>query len=115
MMDRSSFGAERDHELGNVLREAFTGPDPVRFSARLGSTLAALPARSSQWDVLAGWARPGVLVAAAAAGFALGLALWQGWRDRLDAAPETSVAGAMLEPTQRGAEPIMYTVLEEQR
>jgi hypothetical protein len=115
MNDRSPFDSERDRELGSLLREALSGPDPARFSARLSSTLAALPARGSQWDVLAGWARPSVLVAAAAAGFALGLALWQGWRERLTRTPDTSVAVAILEPTRQVFEPIIYTVLEEQR
>lgn len=112
MIDRSPFDAERDGELGELIREALTGPEPELFADRLQAVIRGLPDRGSQWDVLAGWARPGVVMAAAAAGLLLGLALWQGWRQRVGPA-ETSVSVALLEPMQRSVEPIIYSVLEE--
>ena len=113
MTDRSPFDAERDPELGELVRSAFTGPDSAGFELRLGATLARLPERGSQWDVLAAWARPGVVAAAVAAGFLLGFAVWQAWRARLATPGVPSVAVAMLQPTTRGGEqPIMYAVLE---
>lgn len=110
-MNPMSGGAERDPELGRLLRDAMAGPNPGRFLARLSHALGSLPERRSQWDVLAGWSRPSVLVVAAAAGFLLGLAVWQGWRERM-VTPAASVSAAMLEPTQRTDTPILYAVLE---
>ncbi len=116
MKEPSAFDAGPDRELGELVRDYASGPDGADFNARLRRTLGQLPERASQWDILAGWARPSVVAVAAAAGFLLGLTLWQGWRERMvpGAGAAASVSVALLEPTQRTVEPIIYTVLEEQ-
>ena len=113
MSNQSAFDNERDAELGSVLREVFTGPAEPQFLARMRGAVTRLPRRQSEWDILAAWSRPRVLMAAAAAGFLLGLSLWQGWRERIAApsAAEPSVTVALLEPV-RVDEPILYTLLE---
>jgi hypothetical protein len=113
MSEQSPFRSERDLELGALLEDAFVGPAPEAFLARIEGAVSGLPRRPSEWDVLAGWARGPVLVAAAVAGFLLGLSLWRGWQSRA-ASPSVgtpSVSVAMLEPV-RADEPILYTVLE---
>ena len=77
----SSFDSQPDAQVGRLLREHLTGPEPDRFVARMEEVMARLPAaRDSQWEVLARWAKPGVLAAALLAGLLLGLELWQGLR-----------------------------------
>jgi hypothetical protein len=75
-----------------------------------------LPARASQWDVLATWARPGVVAVAAAAAFLLGVALWQTWqrqiREPAVAAPSVSVAILDAATSPPGETQILYAVLE---
>lgn len=116
MMEQMPFGNEPDHELGSLLRDAYRGPDPAPFLVRMSGVLDGLPPRASQWDVLATWARPGVLAAAAAAAFFLGVTLWQSWWRQTtgpEAAPP-SVSVAMLDaaPTRPGEDQILYAVLE---
>ncbi len=118
MMEEMPFGNDPDRELGSLIREAYADPDPEQFLARLRGSLEGLPPRVSQWDVLATWARPGVVAAAAAAAFLLGVALWQTWWQRV-ADPVLSVPSvsvAMLDATQarQGSDPILYAVLEGQ-
>ena len=114
MTEHSAFDPERDHQLGDLMAEVFDGPDPSAYLTRLGTTLVGLPSRRSQWDVLAEWARPSVLVAALVAGFVLGLTLWQNWRDRIDpVAATTPVSVAMLDVSRLGETQVIYTVLEE--
>lgn len=118
MMEEMPFGNEPDRELGLLIREAYVDPDPDQFLVRLRGSLEALPPRISQWDVLATWARPGVVAAAAAAAFLLGIALWQTWRQQVadPALPVPSVSVAMLDAAQarQGSDPILYAVLEGQ-
>jgi hypothetical protein len=73
-MTISPFDNQPDPELGRLLREQLTGPDPDEFLLRLKG--AVLAERGDQWDVLAGWARPRVLAGAIAAGFLLWLGAW---------------------------------------
>lgn len=113
MTEQSAFDAGRDAELGELMAEVLDGPDPTGYLARLGSTLAGLPSRRSSWDVLAEWARPSVLVAALVAGFILGLALWQNWRERFAPSAVTPVSVAMLDASRLGEKQVIYTVLEE--
>lgn len=116
MMEQMPFGNGPDHELGSLIRDAYQGPDPEPFLVRLKGSLDGLPARASQWDVLATWARPGVVAAAAAAAFFLGVALWQSWRQQTanPAAVPPSVSVAMLDatPARPGESQILYAVLE---
>jgi hypothetical protein len=74
-MTMSPFDHEPDPELGRMLREALTGPEPEAFLHRL-RVAAATADRGDQWDVLAGWARPRVMAMAVAAGFLLWLGTW---------------------------------------
>ena len=74
-MTMSPFDHEPDPELGRMLREALTGPEPEAFLRRLKAATAGAD-RGDQWDVLAGWARPRVMAMAVAAGFILWLGTW---------------------------------------
>jgi hypothetical protein len=76
-MTMSPFDHEPDPELGRMLREALTGPEPEAFLQRLRMAAAGAE-RGDQWDVLAGWARPRVLAMTVAAGFLLWLGAWFG-------------------------------------
>jgi len=65
----SPFDPGPDRELGDLLRQALTPEDNAQFVARV---LARLPVAGSFWEVLAGWARPGIAAAillAAALGY----------------------------------------------
>ncbi len=71
MTVNNPFGNEPDAALGSLLRAHLEGTDHDAFTARVRARLAGLPAggpQDSLWDVLAGWARPGI-----AAGFLLAL------------------------------------------
>jgi hypothetical protein len=74
-MTMSPFDHEPDHELGRMLRESLSGPEPEAFLRRLRAAVAGA-APGDQWDVLAGWARPRVMAMAVAAGFLLWLGTW---------------------------------------
>lgn len=74
-MTMSPFDQEPDPELGRMLREALTGPEPEAFLRRL-RVAAAAAERGDQWDVLAGWARPRAMAMAVAAAFLLWLGTW---------------------------------------
>lgn len=72
-MHEEPFDLSRDPALGRELRALLDAGDATGFTA---SVLARLPERDSLWDVLAGWARPGIaaaLVLGAALGFWLAL------------------------------------------
>jgi hypothetical protein len=107
------FRPSPDEDLGRLLREEMSGPDPDGFLDRLSHHLARLPAQPSQWDVLAHWARPRVMAAAVAAAFLLGVALYTNWAEH-DVEP-TTIAGipaaAIMAPMgDVGA--ITYAILE---
>lgn len=70
-----------DAELGHLLRDCLTAPDPAGFVARVQAALGATPDNS--WEVLARWARPGL---AAAAAVALAMGLWLGSGERAEPA-----------------------------
>jgi hypothetical protein len=110
-----SFRPDPDREIGAALATHFKGPDPDGFTSRLGAALGRLPKRDSQWDILAEWARPRVMAAALAAGFLLGMAMWQRWQRRAVEVPSGSpVSMAMLENARPGAVlPIINVVLED--
>ena len=99
-------------EVGELLRRDFEGPDGPSFVNRLAVRLRALPARDTEWDVLAAWARPRVLAAALAAGLLLGIAVWQNWREKSSpVAPAVSVA--MLEEPRPITGSLVSTVMGE--
>jgi len=68
---RTPFDAVPDEELGAVLRAHLDGPAPVQFTARMRAAVAQAN-RAESWEVLAGWARPGLV----AAGLAAAALLW---------------------------------------
>ena len=53
---------EPDHQLGGLLREHLSGDDSARFVARVLERLP-LGGNTSAWEILAGWARPGLAAA----------------------------------------------------
>ncbi len=72
MNEHSAFDHERDERLGDVLRAALNVPGEDVFIRRV---LVRITEPLTWWEVLGGWARPGLaaaLVLAAAAGFWLG-------------------------------------------
>ncbi len=71
MTGHDPFDATPDVALGRLLREHLDAGDDAPFLARLRSAITA--ERSTSWDVLAGWARPGLV---AAATIVIGLSLW---------------------------------------
>jgi hypothetical protein len=52
-------------------------------------------------------------MAAVAAGFLLGLALWQGWRNRVASPAGSAASVAMMDTIKPGQAQMLYTVLEE--
>lgn len=76
-MISSPFDNEPNEILGRMLREELTGPEPEAFLGRLRTAVADAGA-GTQWDVLAGWARPRVMAAAIAAALLLWFGSWFG-------------------------------------
>lgn len=115
-MEQMPFGNEPDRDLGSLIQDTYQGPDSALFLARLQGTLGTLPARASQWDVLATWARPSVVAVVAAAAFLLGVALWQNWQRQAGepavATPSVSVAILDAATSSPGETQILYAVLE---
>ncbi len=74
-MNQSPFDNRPDEELGRILRTELTGPRPEAFLRRLVDAVAGA-GPGSQWDVLAGWARPRVMAAAIAAALLLWFGSW---------------------------------------
>lgn len=68
----SPFNSGPDEALGRLLRDALEPAHHGAFVTRIAAAIRA-DARETIWDILAGWARPGV---AAAAAIALTMALW---------------------------------------
>lgn len=95
-MTTDAFDPRPDAALGHLLREHLGGGDPEAFGARLRAAVAvARPA--SPWDVLAGWALPG-LAAAALVLLTLGLLFGRGREpaDAIEQALELTSAPAEL-------------------
>jgi hypothetical protein len=93
----SSFDAEPDRELAELLREALTPAGQAEFVARV---LARLPESRTLWDVLAGWARPGI---AAAILLAAALGWWLAPRIAVMATPTAVQLLASDQPLDRDA------------
>ncbi|HEV8599997.1 MAG TPA: hypothetical protein VGQ69_11600 [Gemmatimonadales bacterium] len=74
-MTLSPFEHQQDEVLGRLLREQLTGPRPEAFLDRMRLAVAGA-GRPSQWDVLAGWARPRAMALALAAALLLWLGAW---------------------------------------
>lgn len=71
MTGHDPFDATQDVALGRLLREHLDAGNEASFVARVRSAIAA--DRDTSWDVLARWARPGLV---AAATIVIGLSLW---------------------------------------
>jgi len=69
--DPRQFDGRPDEELGALLRAQLEGPEPAQFVARLRAAVVQAD-RAESWEVLAGWARPGLV----AAGLAAAMLLW---------------------------------------
>lgn len=92
MNTESPFDPGQDRELGDLLREALTPGGNAEFVSRV---LARLPVAGSFWDVLAGWARPGI---AAAILLAAALGYWLTPRDnQIPSAAEVLAADQPLD------------------
>ena len=116
-MTMSPFDNQPDRELGRLLREQLTGPAPEAFLRRLRVAVAAQ--RADPWDVLAGWARPRVLVAAIAAGLLLWLGAWFGDMAR-SSDPGVTMASSLPAHTVVSAQPpevdeLMLALRERER
>lgn len=68
------FDAQPDEELGALLRTGLDGPAPEAFTARLRAAVVEAE-RAESWEVLAGWARPGLVAASLAAAAVLWVVL----------------------------------------
>ena len=62
MTESHDLNPEPDRELGGLLREHLSGDDTARFVARVLEHLP-LGGTTSAWEILAGWARPGLAAA----------------------------------------------------
>lgn len=62
MTPPDDFDARRDEELGALLRAHLSGGDNAGFAARVLERLP-LAGNSTAWEILAGWARPGLAAA----------------------------------------------------
>jgi hypothetical protein len=74
-MTLSPFDHERDAELGRLLRERLTGPEPEAFLNRMRLAVVAA-GQPGEWDLLTEWARPRRIALAIAAGLLLWLGAW---------------------------------------
>ena len=92
---RTPFDHRPDPQVGDALRAALTAEDDAAFVARV-MTAAARPLARSPVDVLAGWARPGIVAATLAAliaGYAVGRRL-SAPRESLDEAMVNALASS---------------------
>jgi hypothetical protein len=113
----SPFDSGPDPELGRMLRERLTGPEPEAFLQRLRRAVAGTPA-ANQWDVLAGWAHPRVIAVAVAAGFLLWLGAWFTGAERsFEAEPSVQVASlpvqAVVMPQVTQQDEFVTAVMED--
>jgi hypothetical protein len=90
-MMKSPFDNQPDEELGHALRTVLTGPEPEAFLQRLKGSIAGVE-QGSQWDILAAWSRPRVMLAAIAAAFLLWFGSWMA----ISPSPEPGVLVASL-------------------
>jgi len=77
-MRHSPFDHRPWRDLGRVLREVLEAGDNRVFVTRVMAEIRALdvrPFRSDWWEVLGGWARPGLAAAAALVALTIGLTI----------------------------------------
>jgi hypothetical protein len=112
-MMKSPFDNEPDLELGRALRTVLTGPAPEAFLQRLKGAIAGVE-QGSQWDILAAWSRPRVMIAAIAAAFLLWFGGWMA--TSLDLEPGVMVASlpahTVLSPQPPPVDEILSALME---
>ena len=77
-MTGNPFDHERDHTLGELLRDALEPADHAGF---VRAVMLQVRSADSSWEVLGRWARPGI---AAAIAFLLGITVWFALNQRSD-------------------------------
>ena len=87
----NDFDHRPDRVLGDALREALSAPDDAAFARRVVDRMPSVLAGESWWEVLGGWARPGV---AAAAAVLVAVGVWSGERAADAGSPETVATAA---------------------
>jgi hypothetical protein len=88
----NDFDHRPDRVLGDALREALSATDDAAFARRVVDRMPSVLAGESWWEVLGGWARPGV---AAAAAILVAVSVWlSGQRSTDTASPETVATAA---------------------
>ena len=100
-MKVSPFDHRQDRVLGDALRSALSGQDETAFVQSVVASAALLQDRvdvgGDWWEILSGWARPGL--AAAAVGLVAAMAFWwTGTRGTLD------TAAILADPLQASGE-----------
>lgn len=112
-MMQSEFDNQPDQALGRVLRAELTGPEPEAFLRRLRSALIGA-GPGTQWDVLAGWARPRVMAAAIAAALLLWFGGWLASGPAQDSAVMVASlpAHTVLSPQPPKVDEIMSALME---
>jgi len=107
-MTEHTFDSRPDPELGALLRAQLDARDHAAFAARVVGRLRR--GTGSQWEVLAGWARPGI---AAALFLAAALGYWIVLGNREPAASRPTEVLAAEQPVDRDA--VMSVVLGSER
>jgi hypothetical protein len=101
MSESSSFDHRPDRELGVLLRDALSSGGDGAFVERVMTLVdereMAAAAELPWWQVLRGWARPGL---AAALALAAGATLWAAATARRNAQPEATLETVFLARAQ---------------
>lgn len=113
----SPFDTRPDETIGRLLRDHLGGADTAAFAARVRAAIAA--DADTAWDVLARWARPGLVAAAAVA---LTVGLWLSAGAGTDAEPITladavqaaGVPEALLAGPSSSADAVLAAIVGDQ-
>ena len=103
------FDAQPDEELGGLLRLHLGGTDEAAFVDRLRAAVLQAD-RAESWEVLAGWARPGLV----AAGLAAAAVMWMVLTRDIGppAGPESIPARELIAGQPASGEILISAVLE---
>src|SRR5258706_16398178 len=102
----NEFDHRPDAIVGEALREILSAPDDAAFARRVMDRVPQVIAGESWWEVLGGWARPGV---AAAVAVLAGAADWMAREPRSEMAAGGGPGGAgqtVTPPNLLGAGPV---------
>lgn len=103
------FDARPDEELGALLREHLSGTDGEQFVARLRHAVAEAE-RAESWEVLAGWARPGLVAAGLAAAAVVWMVLTR--EISIPLGPDTAPGRELIAGQPASGEILISAVLE---